>query len=64
MSGISDPQTKIRDQLTKSIRLQFRDFRTVFSVFHLIYTYYSLNSILKKQEKFLTYRIQVALFTK
>ena len=44
---------KIRDQiLTKSIHFQFRDFRTVLSVFHLIYTYYSVNSILKRQENF------------
>ena len=51
ISAISDRQTKIRDQiLTKSIRLQYRDFRTVFSVFRLIYTYCSLNSILKRQK--------------
>ena len=44
---------KTHDQiLTKSVRLQLRDFRMAFSVFHLIYMYYSLNSILKKQEKF------------
>ena len=48
ISAISDR----RMTLTKSISLQFLDFRTVFSVFRLIYTYYSLNSIPKRQEKF------------
>ena len=49
-SGISDFQTKIRDQiLTESIRLQFRDFIAIILVFPLIYMYRTFNSMVKGQ---------------
>ena len=50
ISGISDSQTKIRDQiLTERIRLQFRDFITAILVFPFIYMYHSFNSMVKRQ---------------
>ena len=66
ISAISASQTKIRDQIpTENIHLciQFCDFRTAILIFPFIHVYHSFNILLKRPEKFLRFRIQVALLT-